>query len=348
MHVLHGMSQELTELKKVVVALDEVIRTGKIEAMTDDVKELLEKSKHGGTPDLTHICEEYMREADKVVLEREQEGKRDDFKRERKEIEDKLSQLETQNIRTVLEISNSEVTKAVGEIEKEVTRTETRLRSIEPKMKEEGFQKILQTEHELLEKRKEFALKAIERLNMVKGKSQVKHTPSVASMASSGSFIHIKEEITANYYKVEQLGDLPSHPASPSSTAPNSRKGSMVDVKHMPLIEEESLYMKSPEKSRPRSPTIRVHHEEVGTTTYESGRSTPWERGHYSDAATQTIEQELARRRHLRDFLPQRFRDPNDPEEKNARKFARTLVHEYSTKRAFPFIHVVSLSGTEH
>ncbi|KAL5514221.1 hypothetical protein ACEPAG_2309 [Sanghuangporus baumii] len=315
MDVLHEMSKEITGLRKDVDTIVRGIISGNMRAEALKLSDA-SKFKTRGTesePELERLTREYKEEADRVVRERELEERKDDYKLELREIHLKLSELDKEtHILRVLQISEKEIPNALEELQIEARRTEEQLkRNDSSKAQGQGVKDL---ENTLLNARLNFARRAIEKLDAVyKGKGRAKVSLSVST---------------------DGAGSVSSQTGSPVWSTPNSRRGSAVDLKLMTPIPEENDSTNRLERSRPNTPELQS--KEVGTTRYERGQSKPRDTVQYRNAEAQTIEEELARRRHLRDFLPEQVRRPADKEELNARKFAKTLIHEYDTKLEYP------------
>ncbi|KAL5476938.1 hypothetical protein ACEPAI_3124 [Sanghuangporus weigelae] len=315
MDVLHEMSKEITGLRKDVDTIVKGIISGNMRAEAlklSDASKFKTRGSESGT-ELERLTREYKEEADRIVRERELDERKDDYKLELREIHLKLAELDREtHILRVLQISEKEIPNALEELQKEARRTEEQLKRNDSSSAQ--GQGVKDLENTLLNARLDFARRAIEKLDSVyKGKGRAKVSLSVST---------------------DRTGSVSSQTGSPVWSTPNSRRGSAVDLKLMTPILEENGSRKRHERSRPNTPESQS--EEVGTTRYESGQSKSRDTVQYRNAEAQTIEEELARRRHLRDFLPEQVRRPADTEELNARKFAKTLIHEYDTKLEYP------------
>ncbi|KAL5498546.1 hypothetical protein ACEPAH_1900 [Sanghuangporus vaninii] len=317
MDVLHEMTKEITGLRKDVDTIVKGIISGNMRAEAlklSDASNSKFKLKGSETEtELERLTREYKEEADRVVREREIEERKDDYKLELREIHSKLSELDKEtHILRVLQITEKEIPNALEELKKEASRIEEQLkRNDSSSAKGKDVQDL---ENTLLTARLDFARRATEKLNYIhKGKGREKDSLFIST---------------------DRTGDMSSRTGSPDWSAPNSRRGSAIDLRVMPPIIEEYSGRKRHGRSRPNTPELQS--EEVGTTRYENGQSKSRGTAQYKNAEAQTIEEELARRRHLRDFLPKQVRGPADTEELNARKFAKTLVHEYDTKLEYP------------
>ncbi|OCB85060.1 hypothetical protein A7U60_g8018 [Sanghuangporus baumii] len=315
MDVLHEMSKEITGLRKDVDTIVKGIISGNMRAEALKLSDASKFKTRGSetVTELERLTREYKEEADRIVREREVEERKDDYKLELREIHLKLAELDKEtHILRVLQIPEKEIPNALEELSKEASRTEEQLkRNDSSSAKGQGVKDLETT---LLNARLDFARRAIQKLNFIhKGKGRAKDSVSIST---------------------DRTGDVSSRTGSPDWSAPNSRRGSVVDLRLMSPIIEEYGGRKRHEKSRPDTPELQP--EEVGTTRHENGQNQSRGTAQYKNAEVQTIEEELARRRHLRDFLPEQVRGPADTEELNARKFAKTLVHEYDTKLEYP------------